>query len=52
MGPRRFARRPGQVALSPDCQRLNQLVEETRTFLAEVRRSQAQQRSVNRNRAW
>ena len=52
MGPRRFARRPGQVALSPDCQRLNQLVEETRTFLAEVRNSQAQQRSVNRNRAW
>jgi hypothetical protein len=52
MGPRRFARQPRQVALSPDCQRLNQLVEETRTFLAEVKRSQAQQRSASRSRIW
>lgn len=52
MGPRRFARRPSQVATCPDCQRLNQLVEETRTFLAEVKRSQAQQQSASRNRIW
>ncbi|AFZ20140.1 hypothetical protein [Allocoleopsis franciscana] len=52
MGPRRFARRPSQVALSPDCQRLDQLVQETRTFLADVKRSQSQQQSATRNRIW
>lgn len=52
MGPRRFARRPGKVALSPDCQQLDRLVAETRTFLDEVKRSQAQQRSATRNRMW
>ena len=52
MGPRRFARRPGQIALSSDCQRLDRLVGETRAFLDEVKRSQAQQRSASRNRMW
>jgi hypothetical protein len=52
MGPRRFARRPGQIALSSDCQRLDRLVMETRAFLDEVKRSQAQQRSASRNRMW
>ncbi|MBD2014283.1 hypothetical protein H6F96_09890 [Microcoleus sp. FACHB-53] len=52
MGPRRFARRPSQVATCPDCQRLDQLVQETRTFLADVKRSQSQQQSATRNRIW
>jgi hypothetical protein len=52
MGPRRFARRPQQVAQCPDCQRLDRLVGETRAFLDEVKRSQAQQRSASRNRMW
>lgn len=52
MGPRRFARRPGQVALSPDCQRLSRLVEETKTFLNDVNRMQMEQRSASRNRIW
>ncbi|HEY9796254.1 MAG TPA: hypothetical protein V6D30_11495 [Leptolyngbyaceae cyanobacterium] len=53
--PRRFARRPGnpnEVCLSPDCQRLDSLVEETRVFLDDVNRSQAQQVRANRNRTW
>lgn len=53
--PRRFARHPGnanQACLSPDCQRFNSLVEETRVFLDDVNRSQAQQIRANRNRTW
>jgi len=45
--PRRFAR-----SLGPDCQRLDSLVEETRVFLDDVNRSQAQQVRANRNRTW
>lgn len=52
MGPRRFARRPSKLAKSPDCQQLDRLVAETRAFLDEVKRSQAQQRSASRNRMW
>lgn len=52
MGPRRFARQPSQVTACTDCERLDQLVEETRAFLAEVSRSQAQQRSASRSRIW
>lgn len=53
--PRRFARRPGntnEACSSPDCQRLDNLVEETKVFLDDVNRSQAQQVRANRNRTW
>lgn len=52
---RRFARNlgnPNQVCISPDCQKLNSVVEETKVFLDEVNRSQAERVSANRNRIW
>jgi hypothetical protein len=54
-GPRRFARGPAdpnEVCLSPDCERLNSLVEETKVFINDVTRSQTEQVSANRNRIW
>jgi hypothetical protein len=54
-GPRRFARGPAdpnEVCISPDCQRLNGVIEETNTFLSDVNRSQAEQVRANRNRIW
>ncbi len=54
-GPRRFARGPAdpnEVCISPACEELNGLVEETKTFLTDVNRSQTEQVSANRNRAW
>lgn len=53
-GPRRFARGPAdpnEVCISPDCQRLNSLVQETKTFLNDVT-PQVEQVRANRNRAW
>lgn len=55
VNPRRFARSPGNpndVCISPDCQKLNSLVEETKVFLDDVNRSQAERVSANRNRIW
>lgn len=43
--PRRFARgsgNPAEVCDSAECQRLNQLIEETQTFLSGLERSQAE----------
>lgn len=54
-GSRRFARgsgNPNQVCLSPDCQQLNSLVEQTRTFLSDVNRFQDDQRRESSNRTW
>lgn len=55
VGPRRFARGPAdpnEVCISPGCQQLNSVVSETKEFLNEVNRSQAEQGKVSRNRAW
>lgn len=54
-GPRRFARNPrnpNEVCISPDCEQLNSLVEESKTFLNEVNRFQVEQQRANRNRTW
>jgi hypothetical protein len=54
-GPRRFARgpaNPNEVCISPDCQNLNSLVEETKVFLSEVNRSLVEQRRGSSNRIW
>ena len=54
-GPRRFARGPAdpnEVCISPGCEQLNSVVSETKEFLNEVNRSQAEQGKVSRNRAW
>jgi hypothetical protein len=54
-GPRRFARGPAdpnEVCISPDCQQLNSMVEETKVFLGDVNRLQAEQQRTSRNRAW
>ncbi len=54
-GPRRFARGsadPNEVCISPDCQQLNSVVEETKVFLGDVNRLEAAQQRTSRNRAW
>lgn len=52
-GPRRFARRPSnQVCETPNCERLSNLVEETKDFLSDVNRMQTEQRTASRNRIW
>jgi hypothetical protein len=54
-GPRRFARGsadPNEVCISPDCQQLNSVVEETKAFLGDVNRLEAAQQRTSRNRAW
>ncbi len=53
--PRRFARGPGnpnEVCITPECEKLNGLVQETKVFLNEVNSTQAEQVSASRNRAW
>lgn len=53
--PRRFARGPrdpNEVCISPDCQQLNSLMDQTKIFLGEVNRLQGEQQRASRNRAW
>ncbi len=55
VGPRRFARSPGnpnQAQACPTCEQLNSVVQETKVFLDDVNRTQAQQVSANRKRTW
>jgi hypothetical protein len=54
VGPRRFARTPGtpQVCDTPECQRLTNVVGETRAFLNDVNRSQVEVQTASRNRLW
>jgi len=52
---RRFARGPrdpNEVCINPDCQQLNTVVDETKVFLGEVNRLQADQQRASRNRVW
>lgn len=52
-GPRRFARQPSnQVCESPNCVPLSNLVKETKDFLNDVNRMQADRRNASRNRTW
>jgi len=54
-GLRRFAlgpANPNQDCISPDCQQLNTVMEETKVFLDDVNRSQGERFSANRNRTW
>jgi hypothetical protein len=54
-GPRRFARGPAdpnEVCINPACEQLNSVVQETKTFLSDVNRRQAEQQSASRNRIW
>jgi hypothetical protein len=54
-GPRRFARGPAdpnEICINPDCQKLSGVVQETKTFLEDVNRTQSEQVRANRNRAW
>ncbi len=53
--PRRFARNPGnsnQACTNPNCQELNRLVEETKVFLDDVNRTQAEQARASSDRLW
>lgn len=53
--PRRFVRGqrdPNEVCISPDCQQLNSLMDQTKIFLGDVNRLQGEQERVSRNRAW
>lgn len=51
--PRRFARQPGnQNCDNSNCDRLSSAVSETREFLDDVNRVQAEQVRANRNRTW
>ena len=53
MGPRRFARRPSErVCSTPTCERLDDVVRESRAFLAEVNETRLEQKTASRNRAW
>ncbi len=53
--PRRFARGsrdPNEVCISPDCQQLNSLIDQTKIFLGDVNRLQGEQQRASRKRAW
>lgn len=54
-GPRRIARgprNPNEVCISPECQQLNGLVQETKDFLEDVNRQISEVRSSSGSQAW
>jgi hypothetical protein len=53
-GPRRFARgpAPSEVCISPECEQLNGLVQETRGFLTDVNRQVQEARASRSSQLW
>lgn len=54
-GPRRIARgprNPNEVCISPECEELNSLVQETKGFLDDVNRQVSEVRSSSGSQAW
>lgn len=53
-GPRRFARgpAPSEVCISPECEQLNGLVQETRGFLTDVNRQVQEVRASRSSQLW
>ncbi|HEY9724867.1 MAG TPA: hypothetical protein V6D50_00325 [Chroococcales cyanobacterium] len=53
-GPRRFARgpAPNEVCISPECEQLNGLVQETRGFLTDVNRQVQEAKASRSSQLW